>query len=105
MEDNNKLPYFFLGIGVGLAVGILFAPKSGEETRGLLKSKAEESKEFVKRKTVDLRDQAGDFVERGREAVLRQREQVVAAVEAAKQSYREVHSGATPITVVSDESI
>jgi gas vesicle protein len=104
MEDN-KLPYFFLGIGVGLAAGILFAPKSGEETRGLLKSKAEEGKEYVKRKTVDLRDQAGDFVERSRDAVLRQREQVAAAVEAGKQAYREVHTGATPISIISDESL
>lgn len=93
MEENNKLPYFFLGIGVGLAVGLLFAPKSGEETRGLLRSKAEESTDFLKRKTSDLRDQAGDFVERSKEAVLRQREQVAAAVEAGKQAYRDVHSG------------
>lgn len=93
MEENNKLPYFFLGIGVGLAVGLLFAPKSGEETRGLLRSKAEDSTDFLKRKTSDLRDQAGDFVERSKEAVLRQREQVAAAVEAGKQAYREVHSG------------
>ena len=84
MEDRNNLPYFFLGVGVGLAVGLLFAPKSGEETRALLKGRADEGREFVKRKSGEVRETATDFVERGREAVLRQREQVAAAVEAGQ---------------------
>ncbi len=97
MEDNNnKLPYFFLGIGVGLAVGLLFAPKSGEETRALLKSKADESRDFVKRRTGELKENAADFVERGREAVQRQREQFVSAVDAGRQAYREARSTYSP---------
>ena len=32
---------FILGAAVGLAVGILYAPRPGEETRELLKEKAE----------------------------------------------------------------
>jgi len=27
MEDDNKLSYFCLGLGLGVAVGVLFAPK------------------------------------------------------------------------------
>jgi gas vesicle protein len=96
MEDRNNLPYFFLGVGVGLAVGLLFAPKSGEETRALLKGRAEEGREFVKRKSGEVRETATDFVERGREAVLRQREQVAAAVEAGRQAYREAHGSYPP---------
>ena len=42
MEDDSKLSYFFLGLGLGVAAGILFAPKSGAETRDFLRSKAEE---------------------------------------------------------------
>ena len=33
MDEDKKLSYFCLGLGIGVAVGILFAPKSGEETR------------------------------------------------------------------------
>jgi len=51
MEDRNNLPYFFLGIGVGLAVGMLFAPKSGEETRAMLKERADDSRDFLKQKS------------------------------------------------------
>jgi gas vesicle protein len=88
MDDRNNLPYFLLGMGVGLAVGLLVAPKSGEETRALLKGRAEEGREFVKRKSGEIRETASDFVERGKDAVLRQREQVLAAVEAGRQAYR-----------------
>lgn len=88
MDDRNNLPYFLLGMGVGLAVGLLVAPKSGEETRAILKGRAEEGREFVKRKSGELRETATDFVERGKDAVLRQREQVLAAVEAGRQAYR-----------------
>ena len=41
MADNagSKVTYFLVGLGVGALVGILFAPKSGEETREFLASK------------------------------------------------------------------
>ncbi len=58
MEDDNKFSYFFLGLGLGVAVGLLFAPKAGAETRDLLLTKADEGKEFLKRRSNELRDTA-----------------------------------------------
>jgi gas vesicle protein len=89
MEDDNKLPYFFLGLGLGVAVGVLFAPKSGEETREFLRSKAEEGAELAKRSAADLREAAAETLERGKSAVQRHKENLSAAVEAGKQAYRE----------------
>jgi gas vesicle protein len=89
MEDDNKLPYFFLGLGLGVAVGVLFAPKSGEETREFLRSKAEEGAEAAKRRAADLREAAAETLERGKSAVQRHKENLSAAVEAGKQAYRE----------------
>lgn len=89
MEDDNKFSYFFLGLGLGVAVGLLFAPKSGPETRELLRSKADEGKEFLKRRSNEMRDQAADVIDRGKTTVLRQRENLAAAVEAGKQAYRD----------------
>jgi gas vesicle protein len=89
MDEDKRIPYFFLGLGIGVAVGILFAPKSGEETRILLKTKADEGKDFLKRKTEDLREQAIDAVDKGKSALQRQKEQFTAAVDAGKQAYRE----------------
>ncbi len=89
MADENKITYFILGFGIGVAVGILFAPHSGEETRELLRTKADESKEYLKKRGETLYGSAGDLVEKGRSAVARQKEQLAAAVEAGKQAYRE----------------
>ena len=44
--DKNGLSSFLLGLGVGVAIGMLFAPKSGQETRELIKNKAGEGGEF-----------------------------------------------------------
>lgn len=89
MERDNKFSYFFLGLGIGVAVGILFAPKSGAETRELLKEKAEEGKEYVKRQSAELKDKTVEAFEKGKEAVARQKEQLSAALEAGKAAYRE----------------
>ena len=93
MDEDRRLSYFFLGLGVGVAVGILFAPKSGEETRTLLKSKADEGRGYLKRRSEDLRSGATELYERGRSTVSRQRENLSAAVEAGKQAYREAVGG------------
>ncbi|MBL8174771.1 MAG: YtxH domain-containing protein [Bryobacterales bacterium] len=95
MDEDKKLSYFFLGLGIGVAVGILFAPKSGEETRDLIRSKAGEGKDYLRRRGEEFRDRAEDMVERGKTAVNRQKEQLQAAVDAGRQAYREsVSSGA-----------
>ncbi|MCA2970361.1 MAG: YtxH domain-containing protein [Acidobacteriaceae bacterium] len=89
MDEDKRIPYFFLGMGIGVAIGILFAPKSGEETRELIRSKADESKDFLKRKSGDLRGQAAEAVDKGKSLLQRQKEQFSAAVDAGKQAYRE----------------
>lgn len=89
MASDNKFSYFFLGLGIGVAVGILFAPKSGEETRELIKEKAGEGKEYLKRRSLELRESAIEAYEKGKQAVVRQKEQLAAAVEAGKAAYRE----------------
>jgi hypothetical protein len=55
-------------------------------------SKADEGKEYLKRRTSELQDQATDAIERGKSTVTRQRDNLVAAVEAGKQAYREAVS-------------
>ena len=89
MEDDNKLSYFFLGLGLGVAVGVLFAPKSGEETRQFLRDKANEGSDFAKRRATELRDQASDALDKGKQTIQRHKDNLSAAVEAGKQAYRE----------------
>jgi gas vesicle protein len=89
MEDDNKLSYFFLGLGLGVAVGVLFAPKSGAETRDFLRNKADEGTDFVKRRAEELRDSAADAIDRSKDSLRRHKENLSAAVDAGKQAYRE----------------
>lgn len=94
MEDSgNRLPYFFLGLGVGVAVGLLFAPQSGEETRDILKNKADDAKDRLRRRGQEFRESAEDAISRGRETITRHRESVSAAVDAGKQAYRDAVAG------------
>lgn len=93
MDDSKGLSYFFLGLGLGVAVGVLFAPSSGEETRGLIKSKAGESGDYLKRRGDELKGSATEMVDRGKSALTRQREQLNAAVDAGKQAYRDAVGG------------
>jgi gas vesicle protein len=89
MEDDSKLPYFCLGLGLGVALGVLFAPKSGAETRQFLRDKAVEGKDYVKARADELKESAGAAIDRGKSAVQRQKDQLSAAMEAGKQAYRE----------------
>lgn len=89
MDDSNRIAYFLCGLGVGVAVGVLFAPKSGEDTRRYLLEKSDEGREYMKRRSEDLRGQASGLVDRGKGAVARQKEQLDAAISAGKQAYRE----------------
>ncbi|HLN02739.1 MAG TPA: YtxH domain-containing protein [Bryobacteraceae bacterium] len=94
--DSDDLASFLLGVGVGVGIGLLFAPKSGEETRELLRGKADEGKEYLKRRGSELKDSASDIIERGKEAISRQRDTLAEAVEAGKQAYREAVSQPEP---------
>lgn len=87
--NRGDVSCFLLGLGVGIGIGLLFAPNSGEQTRGMLKNKAGEGKEYLKQRGAELRDTANDLLEKGKEAVSRQKDNLMEAMEAGKQAYRE----------------
>jgi gas vesicle protein len=90
MADNvgSKVTYFLVGLGVGALAGILFAPKSGEETRDFLAKKADEGKDYAQKKARELRERADELIERSKEVAGRQKDSITAAVEGAREAYR-----------------
>lgn len=90
MADNvgSKVTYFLVGLGVGALVGILFAPKSGDETRDFLSKKADEGRDYAQRKARELRERADDLIERGKEVASKGKDSITAAVEGAREAYR-----------------
>ena len=85
----NEFRYFGLGAAVGVAVGVLFASRSGSETREYLRSKAEDGTDYVTARASDVRNAASQVIERGKKAVKHQTENLTAAVDAGVKSYQE----------------
>jgi gas vesicle protein len=90
MSDNagSKISFFLVGLGIGALVGILFAPKSGEETREYLSQKADEGRDYAQRKARELRERAEDLVARSKDVASRQKESISAAVDAGREAYQ-----------------
>ena len=99
-SGGDKFLFFIVGAGIGAALALLFAPKSGRETRELIARTANESKDFLSNKVTEGRtyledksrkvtDDFTSFVDKSKEAVARQKEQLTAAFEAGKAAYRE----------------
>jgi|SRR6185369_8473993 gas vesicle protein len=88
-RDGNSFLWFLAGVGIGAAVGVLYAPRSGSETREVLRSKADEGREYVRERANKAREQANEWVDRGREVVNQQKEQFRSAYEAGRQAYQE----------------
>ena len=59
-KKNSGLSKFLIGLGIGAGLGILFAPKSGVETRRELKRKMDD---FIdKLKDVDIKEVKEEFL-------------------------------------------
>ena len=99
-SEGEKFLYFLLGGFVGVAVGLLLAPQSGEETRhylegkyressDLLNRKAQEGRELVTERSRDVVGKVTETVERSREGWASQKDQLAAAIEAGRTAYHE----------------
>ena len=88
-RSGGSFLWFLAGLGVGAVVGVLYAPRSGDETREVLISKAREGQDRMRQQARRAREQANDWVDRGRDVLNQQKEQFRAAYEAGRQAYRE----------------
>ena len=89
----SSIPLFLAGLGTGLALGVLFAPGSGEETRMYLADSARQGLDKAKAKGEEISRRAQDAVNRGKEAVTRGKEAVSESVDSAKQSAKQAYYG------------
>jgi len=76
---------FFYGVGVGLAAGVLMAPRSGERTRKQLRETAREGQDYLMREGAELRDSVVDKVNRTKRAAKATAEGIGVALEVGKE--------------------
>lgn len=88
-DGGTKVAFFLAGMGIGAIVALLFAPRSGKETRDFITKKAEEGKDYVANRGREIRQQAEDYVEKGRDLVAKQKDMLSAALDAGKQAYQD----------------
>jgi len=67
MKNSDIFEYTLLILGLGIIVGILIAPRKGEETRKILREQMEEccgkTCEFITEKTAQVKKQAQKYAE------------------------------------------
>lgn len=85
----EKALYFVLGAFVGAATALLLAPRSGEETRRMIATKARDGADYISTQSRQAAEKTTGLVERSKGAVQQQRDQLSAALEAGKQAYKE----------------
>jgi len=88
-DNGGAVVWFLAGLGLGALAGVLYAPRSGSETRDALRSRAEEGRDYVTQRAREARDQASQWAGRGREVLNQQKDQFRAAYEAGRQAYQE----------------
>ncbi len=66
-DNQQAFGWFLAGLGIGALVGILYAPKSGRETREDIANTAKDGAEYVRVRGREYADQAGQFVDRTKE--------------------------------------
>jgi len=73
MDDRRDGIGFVFGLLVGALVGasiaVILAPQSGAETRDTLRSKAHEVKGKAQELMGELKDDAGEWVEKGKQVI------------------------------------
>jgi gas vesicle protein len=92
-DNSNNFMWFLAGLGFGALLGVLYAPRAGRETRDSLKNTAQEGREYLKTRSRDAKETMNEWVDRGKEAVGRSKEQINSAIDAGRQAYREAAEG------------
>jgi gas vesicle protein len=65
----GRLAWFLTGAMIGATVAILYAPKSGKDTRKYISDRAQQGKQAVSDTSKDILDSSKEMFERGRKLV------------------------------------
>jgi gas vesicle protein len=80
--NNNRLMGFLIGLTLGGAASVLFAPMAGKKTRRLIAEKVDRGKDSIERSGTAVLDSATDLLDDGKRSFKRASDAMTATVEA-----------------------
>lgn len=83
---SGGLGWFLAGLGIGALVGVLYAPKSGRETREDLANSAAEAQRRAAELMEQGRQRANEYAEQGRQMMEQGRQKAAELVEQGRQT-------------------
>jgi len=91
MSENNSsnIGWFIAGLGLGVAGAVLYAPKSGMATRKVILNRMVDGRDYLMDLGHDAEDRMNKMVDQGKEAITRQKNQIVSAMDAGRKAVHE----------------
>ena len=93
---GSSIGWFLAGVGLGALVGVLYAPRSGSEVRDYIRERAGDVPDLLNQQSEQLKQSVSGWVDMSKDVVDRQKQQVQAAIDAAKQAFRETTADVKP---------
>ena len=89
----NRTIGFLAGLGAGVGLGMIFAPRSGVRTRVLMQRRATDGADYLRQRSTEVRSAAAEAIRDSTRKMTKGSEAIKAAVEAGKQAFSEsIHS-------------
>ena len=90
---KKEIGFMAAGLGLGAAIALLYAPRSGKVTRRYVRSKATQGVRLVREQGEQFKDTAVGKFERGKRTLRDTKENLATAVEAGIQAYHDAQVG------------
>ena len=68
-HQASRITYLVAGLGIGALVGVLLAPRSGDETREWFATKCKDGMDSVNAKVKQTHQQVAELIDRGQQQV------------------------------------
>jgi gas vesicle protein len=79
-ESNNKIVWFLAGLGLGTLATLLYAPKSGRDTRRAIAAGVDDGREYLNNLGRDAREHVSGWVDTGKKVMAGKKDQITAAI-------------------------